>query len=293
MARAFWKGSISFGLVEIPVSLRPAVKENDLSFSLLDQKDFSPVGNKRYNKKTGRDVPWDEVVRGLEYEPDEYVVLTEEELRRANVEASESIEILEFVDAGEIDPVFYETPYYVEPLKRASKSYALLRSALEKSGKVGVARVMLRTRRRLAALLVRDQVLVLDLMRYAHELRSQDEVSVPPKSAKGAGVSEKEIKMAEQLIAGMTAKWNPAKYRDEYHDDVMSLVRRKVRAGQIHTIIEPEEAPERRRARSEVVDLMPLLKRSIAARVEGVEGRHEPKAKRERAGSGTRRRRSA
>src|SRR5882762_2870643 len=110
MARAFWKGSISFGLVEIPVSLRPAVKENDLSFSLLDQKDFSPVGNKRYNKKTGRDVPWDDVVRGLEYEPDEYVVLTEEELRRANVEASESIEILEFVDAGEIDPVFYETP---------------------------------------------------------------------------------------------------------------------------------------------------------------------------------------
>ena len=291
MARAFWKGSISFGLVEIPVTLKSAVNENDLSFSLLDQRDFSPVGNKRYNKKTGRDVPWDEVVRGLEYEPDEYVVLTEEELRRANVEASESIEILEFVDAGEIDAVFYETPYYIEPLKKASKAYALLRAALEKSGKVGVARVMLRTRRRLAALLVRDKVLVLDLMRYAHELRSQDEVSVPPTSAKGAGVSEKEIKMAEQLIAGMTAKWNPVKYKDEYHDDVMGLVRRKVRAGQIHAIIEPEESPERRRARTEVMDLMPLLKRSIAAR--GGEGRREPKAKRERPVSGTRRRRSA
>src|SRR2546425_2406027 len=112
MARAFWKGSISFGLVEIPVSLRPALKEDDLSFSLLDRKDFSPVGNKRYNKNTGREVPWDEVVRGFEYEPDEFVVLTDEELRRANVEASESIEILEFVDAEEIEPVFYETPYY-------------------------------------------------------------------------------------------------------------------------------------------------------------------------------------
>ena len=289
MARAFWKGSISFGLVEIPVSLRPALKEDDLSFSLLDRKDFSPVGNKRYNKNTGREVPWDEVVRGFEYEPDEFVVLTDEELRRANVEASESIEILEFVDAEEIEPVFYETPYYIEPIKKASKSYALLRSALEKSGRVGVARVVLRTRQRLAALMVRKQVLVLGLMRYAHELRSLDEVRVPP--AKGAGISEAEIRMAEQLIAGMTGKWNPAKYKDEYRADVMSLVRRKVRAGQTHTILEPEESPERRPARSEVMDLMPLLKQSIAAR--GGEGRREPKARRERAGSGARRRRSA
>ena len=124
MARPFWKGSISFGLVEIPVSLQPAVKTHELSFSLLDRKDFSPVGNKRYNKNTGRDVPWDEVVRGYEYEPEEYVVLSDEELRRANVEANETIEILEFVERSEIDPVFYEAPYYVEPLKKASKSYA-------------------------------------------------------------------------------------------------------------------------------------------------------------------------
>ena len=291
MARAFWKGSISFGLVEIPVILKSALKEKDLSFSLLDRKDFSPVGNKRYNKNTGRDVPWDEVVRGFEYEPDEFVVLTDEELRRANVGASESIEILEFVDAEEIEPVFYETPYYIEPLRRASKSYALLRSALEKSGKVGVARVVLRTRQRLAAVMVREQVLVLDLMRYAYELRSPGEVRVPPRSAKGAGVSETEIRMAEQLIAGMTGKWNPTKYKDEYRADVMGLVRRKVRAGQTHTIVEPEDTRERRPARSEVMDLMPLLKQSIAAR--GGEGRRQPKAKRERAGSGTRRGRSA
>jgi DNA end-binding protein Ku len=290
MARAFWKGSISFGLVEIPVSLQPATKTHELSFSLLDRKDFSPVGNKRYNKNTGRDVPWDEVVRGYEYEPDEYVVLTDEELRRANVDASETIEIVQFVEKGEIDPVFYETPYYVEPLKKASKSYALLRAALERSGKVGIARVVLRTRQHLAALVVREQILVLDLLRYAHELRSAREIEAPPVSAKGAGVSERELKMAEQLIAGMTGKWDPATYKDEYRDDVLALVRHKVRAGQTHTVLEPEEPEERRPARSEVVDLMPLLKRSLAERGEG--GRSGSKAK--RAGTGPRRnRRSA
>ena len=289
MARPFWKGSISFGLVEIPVSLQPAVKTNELSFSLLDRKDFSPVGNKRYNKSTGRDVPWDEVVRGYEYEPDEYVVLSDEELRRANVEANETIEILEFVERSEIDPIFYDTPYYVEPLKRASKSYALLRTALERSDKVGVARVVLRTRQRIAALLVRGPVLVLDLLRYAHEIRSLSEIEVPAKSAKGAGVSERELRMAQQLIAGMTGKWDPAKHKDEYRDDVLALVRRKVRAGQTHTIVEPGESKERRPARSEVMDLMPLLKRSLAER--RGEGRRGPKAK--RAAAGTRRRRSA
>ncbi len=292
MARAFWKGSISFGLVEIPVSLQPAVKTHDLNFSLLDRKDFSPVGYRRYNKKSGREVAWEEVVRGFEYEPDEYVVLSDEELRRANVEANETIEILEFVEREEIDPVYYETPYYVEPLKRASKSYALLRAALERSGKVGIARVVLRTRQRMAALLVREQVLVLDLLRYAHELRSLDEVKVPPKSAKGAGVSETEIKMAQQLIEGMGGKWDPEQFKDEYRDDVMALVRRKVKAGQTHTIVEPGPSETRRRARPEVMDLMPLLKRSLAER--GGEGRRPTKARGGRAASTTRRtRRSA
>src|SRR5256885_623281 len=133
MARAFWKGSISFGLVEIPVSLQPAVQTHDLDFSLLDRKDFSPVGFKRFNKNSGRDVPREEVVRGYEYEPDEYVVLTDEEIARANVERSQTIDIVQFVERDEIDPLYYETPYYIEPLKKASKSYALLRAALEKS----------------------------------------------------------------------------------------------------------------------------------------------------------------
>jgi len=275
MARAFWKGSISFGLVEIPVTLHPAVESHDLSFSLLDRKDFSPVGYKRYNKSSGRDVPWDEVVRGYEYEPDEYVVLSDEELRRANVDATQTIEILEFVQREEIDPLFFETPYYVQPQKRGSKAYALLRAALERSGRVGIARVVLRTRQRLAAVVVRDQVLTLDLLRYAHELRSAADVEVPPKS--GKGVTEAEIKMARQLIDGMTGTWDPAAFKDEYRDDVMALVRKKVKSGQTHTIVEPEPDEEPRRARTGVADLMPLLKESLAK--QGALARRSAKAK--------------
>jgi DNA end-binding protein Ku len=277
MAHVFWKGSISFGLVEIPVTLTPATQSKDLSFSLLDRKDFSPVGYKRYNKTSGRDVPWDDVVRGYEYEPDEYVVLSDEELRQANVEATQTIEILEFVQREEIDPLFFETPYYVAPLKRGSKSYALLRAALERSGRVGIARVVLRTRQHLAALVVRDRVLTLDLLRYAHELRSPEEVEVPPKSGKGS-VTEAEIKMAKQLIDGMSGTWDPERFHDEYRDDVLALVRKKVKSGKIHTIVEPAPEEARQKKRSEVMDLMPLLKQSLARH--GDEGRRRAKPKR-------------
>jgi len=273
MERALWKGSISFGLVEIPVRLSPAVKTNELSFSLLDRKDFSPVGNKRYNKNTGKDVPWDEVVRGFEFEPDEYVVLSDEELHRVNMKASETIEIVQFVQREEIDPVYYETPYFVAPLKTGSKSYALLRDALERSDLVGIARVVLRTRQHLAALLVRNRVLVLDVLRYAHELRNMDEIAETPRS-KGS-VSATEIRMAQELIQGMKGKWDPARFKDEYRDDVMALVRRKVKAGQIHTIIEPARSEAPRRARSEVMDLMPLLRKSLAAFESSAKKKHE------------------
>jgi DNA end-binding protein Ku len=264
MARAFWKGSISFGLVEIPVTLRPALESDDLSFTLLHRKDFAPVGYKRYDKSTGREVPWEQIVRGYEYEPDEYVVLSEEELRRANPKATQSVEIVEFVDGAEIDPLFFDTPYYVEPQKRGSKSYSLLREALRKSGKVGIARVVLRTRQHLAALLVRGEALVLNLLRYAHEIRPAADLDVPAKS--GAGASPREVRMAEQLIDGMTAPWRPAEFRDEYRDDVMALVRKKIKANQTHTIVEPEKGEAAAPRAKEVVDLMPLLKQSLESR---------------------------
>jgi DNA end-binding protein Ku len=262
MARAFWKGSLSFGLVEIPVALRPALQSKDLSFTLLHRKDFAPVGYKRYDKATGREVPWDEIVRGYEYEPDEYVVLTDEELRRANPKATQTIEIVEFVESEDIDPLFFDTPYYVEPQKKGSKSYALLRDALDKSGRVGIARVVLRTRQHLAALMVRGKALVLNLLRYPHELRSVADLDVP----KGAAVSPREAQMAKQLIDGMTGKWDPSRFKDEYRDDVMALVRKKIKSNQTHTILEPDEEGASPAPRREVVDLMPLLKASLEKR---------------------------
>jgi DNA end-binding protein Ku len=277
VARAFWKGSLSFGLVEIPVSLRPAVEPQEMSFTLLDRHDFSPVGYRRYNKNTGREVAWNDIVRGYEYESDQYVVLSDEELRRANVRATETIDIVEFIDGKDIDTVYYDQPYYVEPLKKASKSYALLRAALERTGKIGIARVVLRTRQRIAALTVRDSALVVNLLRYPHELRSVDELEVPAKNLKSAGLSERELQMADRLIGEMTAKWKPEEFKDDYYDDVQALVRRKIKARQIHTIVEPEPEAGPKRPR-EVVDLMPLLKRSLSARGgaaerEGKEGR--------------------
>ena len=260
MARAFWKGSLSFGLVEIPVSLRPAENATELTFTLLDRDDFSPVGYKRYNKNTGREVPWDRVIRGYEYKPDEYVVLTDEELKRANVKATQTIEISEFVDGREIDPAFYELPYYVEPLKKASKSYALLREALERSGRVGIAQIVLRTRQRLAALTVRDGALLLDLLRYPHELREAGAEAIPKRDS---GVSQREIEMAERLIGEMAAPWEPSKFHDTYQEDVLELVRRKVKSGQTHTVVEPEKTRSERVPRRDVIDLMPLLKKSL------------------------------
>jgi DNA end-binding protein Ku len=266
MARAFWKGSLSFGLVEIPVSLRPAVEADELHFTLLDRKDFSPVGYRRFNKNTGREVEWDQIVRGYEYEPDEYVVLTDEEIRGANAKASGTIEITEFVDAAQIDPALFEAPYFVEPQKKGSKSYALLREALEQTGKVGIARVVLRTRQRLAALVPRGPALGLILLRYEHELRRPDDLELPATDGKKSAVSDREVKLAERLIQEMTTKkWDPSQYKDEYRDEVLGLVRQKVKSGQTHTILEPEQGKEPRRSRSDVVDLMPLLKQSLEA----------------------------
>jgi len=301
---AFWKGTLSFGLVEIPVSLRPAVDGDDLKFSLLDRNDFSPVGNKHYNKKTGRSVEWDNVVRGYEYEPDEYVVLTDEELRNANAKATQTIEIFEFVEQGAIPAVYFDTPYFIEPQKQGSRAYALLRGALERTGRVAVARVVLRTRQRLAAVLVRDSVMVLDLLRYSHELREPKGLDVPAKSAKEAAVSERELKMAERLIGDMTGKWKPEEYRDEYRDDVLALVQRKIKSGKTHTVLQPEKDEPGPRRAAGVVDLMEVLKQSLERRGQGAEAtggaraqgsrRSSSQAKPGRAApNGQRRRRSA
>lgn len=262
MARALWKGAISFGLVHIPVELYSAVQQHDLDLAMLDRRDFAPIGFKRYNKNTGKEVSWDNIVKGLEYEDGEYVVLTEEDLRRANVEATQTIDIQAFVDAAQVPLAFYEQPYYLAPARGGAKVYALLRETLRKSGKIAIATVVIRTRQHLCALLCSEDQIVLDTLRYPNELRSTEELKLPPVSLKSAGISEKEMQMALSLVEGMSEDWNPKQYHDTYRDDVMALVRKKVKAGQTKTITAPE-TEERPATSGNVVDLVALLQNSL------------------------------
>jgi DNA end-binding protein Ku len=263
MARGLWKGAISFGLVNVPVELFSAQKRSsELDLTMLDRRDLAPVGYKRYNKASGKDVPWEDVVKGYEYADDKYVVLSEEDFRRANIEASRTVEIHGFVGSGEIPPLYYETPYYLAPARRGEKAYALLRDALKKAGKAGIATVVIRTRQYLAAVMAQDDVLLLNTLRYADELRSADELGIPERLA-NAKVSARELELALRLVEDMTEKWQPEKYKDTYRDDLLARVEEKVKAGQTEEITAPEKAPARARKGAEVIDLMALLKKSV------------------------------
>jgi len=264
-ARAMWKGAISFGLVHIPVELYSAVQTHELDLTMLDRRDFSPVGYKRYNKKTGKDVTWDDIVKGYEYEEDEYVVLSDEDLKRANVEATGTIDIQAFVDAADVPLTYYEQPYYLAPSKGGAKVYALLRETLRKAGKIGIATVVIRTKQHLCALVCIDDKIVLNTLRYAAEIRSAEELKLPPATAKGAGISDKELQMALSLVEGMSEEWKPEQYHDTYKDDVLALVKKKVKAGQTKTIT-AAEAEERPAKPSNVVDLVALLQDSLGKR---------------------------
>lgn len=263
MARAIWKGSISFGLVNIPVSLFSAEnRSEELSFHMLDRHDMAPVGYKRINKKTGKDVAWDDIVKGFEYEDGRYVVITDEDFIRANVEATRTVDIVDFVDLEEIDPAYYEKPYYLAPAnKAANKSYALLRETLKRTKKVAIAKVVIRTREYLAAVISHGPVMLLDVMRFGYEVREPSEVEVPTEDLQKLGVTEKELQLAGTLVEQMVTDWEPQKYHDTYRDDVMALIRKKVEAGDTKVVHEPlpsEEAP------AGVVDIMTLLKKSVA-----------------------------
>jgi DNA end-binding protein Ku len=283
MARAIWKGHIAFGLVEIPVGVVPAVSQQErVAFHLLDRRDHAPVGYERVNKRTGARVPWEEIVRGYEHAQGEHVLVSDAELERANPEKTQTIDIQDFVDGSEIESVYWDTPYYLEPLHKKSRSYVLLRDVLTKTGKVAIAQVVLRNRQHLAAVTVKDGVLVLVLLRYAHTIKPASTIETP--SLAGKGVSEKELAMAERLVESMTGPWKPEAYEDTYHADVLALVRKKVRAGKTEAIETPEKG-ERPRARREVLDLMPLLERSMgrARAVSAEPRRSKPATRRKRA----------
>jgi DNA end-binding protein Ku len=280
MARGLWKGAISFGLVNVPVELYSAQKRSsELDLTMLDKRDLAPVGYKRYNKSTGEDVPWGEIVKGYEYQDGKYVVLSDEDFRRANVEASKTVDIQAFVDARDIPPLYFETPYYLSPGKRGEKAYALLRDALRKSGKAGIATVVIRTRQYLAAVLPYEDVLMMNTLRYADELRSASDLSIPA-SALHAKATAKELDMALRLIDDMSEKWKPERFKDTFRDDLMARIEEKVKAGQTEEITEPEKG-RKEPAGAEVIDLMALLKKSVARKQEKQEKpRRQAKSKR-------------
>ena len=264
MARPIWKGSINFGLVSVPVALYAAEQSHQLSFSMLDKRDFSPVGYRRYNKNSGKEVPWNDIVKGYEYEKDEYVVLSDEDFRRANVQQAKSVEIATFVDADSIPPRYFETPYYLVPGERGQKVYALLRETLRTTGKVGVGQVVIRTTQHLAAVVPVDEVLMMITLRYANQLREHRDFDFPSMSMKSAGVTVKELELARKLIEDMAGPWKPEDFEDTYNEDLMHRIEEKVERGETKVLTKPEgEKAERRSA--QVIDLMDLLKQSIGS----------------------------
>jgi DNA end-binding protein Ku len=261
--RALWKGSINFGLVNIPVALYPAETSKSLDLDMLDRRDFSPIKYQRINKRTGKEVPWDQIVKGYQYEKGEYVTLTDEELRSANVEATQSVDILDFVAAAEISPIYFDKPYYLEPLKNGRRAYMLLREVLIKSNKVAIARVVIRTREHLAAVMPQGHALILNLLRFQHELRDSKELDIPEAGSKARAISAGELHMAERLIEAMSGPWDPAKYRDEYREDVEKLIETKIKSGRPKAISGDGKAAVRQTG-GKVVDIMSLLQRSVA-----------------------------
>ena len=255
MARAIWKGSISFGLVNIPIGLYPATRKEDLRFRLLRKTDLSPVNYKRVAEKDGKEVPWDQIVKGYEYEKGKYVVLKEEDFQRVDLEATQTVDIQDFVDLDEIDPIFFYKPYYLEPQKGGDKAYALLRDSLQKKKKVGIAKVVIKTREYLAGVKPEDGALVLELMHFADELVDTSKLHIP----KTAEVGKRELNMATALIDSMSAKWNPEKYKDDYREALMEVIEEKMEAGGKEIEGTPRKAPKP----TKVIDLVKVLQQSL------------------------------
>ena len=261
MQKILWKGAISFGLVHIPVRLYAAEASHDLDLTMVDRRDFSPIGYSRINKKTGKEVAWENIVKAYEYEPDQYVVLSEEDIKRANVKATQTIDIQAFVDAHEVPITYFERPYYLAPDRGGDKVYALLRETLRRSEKIAIAQFVMRTKQYLVALLPQDDMIVLDTLRYADEIRTA-EFELPKSNLKEVGITPKELDMAMTLVDGMTEKWDPRQFHNTFKEDVLAIVDKKIKANQSKTITEPETGPAPAR-RDNVVDLMALLKQSI------------------------------
>ncbi|HYG21683.1 MAG TPA: Ku protein [Verrucomicrobiae bacterium] len=252
--RAIWKGSISFSLINIPIALYPATRKEELKFRLLRASDLSPVNYKRVAEADGVEVPWDQIVKGYEYEKGKFVVLKDEDFKRADVEATQSVDIIDFVDLDDINPIFFDKPYYLEPEKRGEKAYALLREALKQSGKVGIAKVVIKTRQHLAAVKPQKQVLALELMHFAEEIVDASELKIP----EAPDVGTRELAMAKDLVDKMSVKWDPSKYTDDYRHRILDVIHEKVESGGKEAA--PRGTPKKA---TNVVDLVSVLQESL------------------------------
>jgi len=263
--RVLWKGAISFGLVHIPVALYSATTDHGIDFDWLDKRTMDPVGYKRINKKTGKEIAREQIVKGIEYEDGEYVVLSDKEIAAAYPKTTQTIEIETFVPANGIPFVYLERPYYVAPINRGAKVYALLRETLQRSERVGVARVVIQTKQHLAVLVPVGPGLVLNLLRWGADIRPWTDLPLPSEDAKKAGLSERELKMAKQLVDDMSADWDPNEFKDEFKDEILRLVDKKVKAGQTETVTqpEPEESQSSEGRGAKIIDLTELLQRSL------------------------------
>lgn len=262
MPQAIWKGNISFGLVSVPVVLRSAEKRSEeIKFNLLDRRDQSRIRYERINDQTGEAVPWSEIVKAYEYDENDYVILTPDDFKKAAVEASQTIDIETFVDEADIDPMYYERPYFLVPGKKGEKGYVLLREALKRTGKIGIAKVVIRTRQYLAALLSRGDALVLDVLRFSHELRSPDDLDLPAEEPTRYKITAREIQLAQQLIDSMGGEWEPEQYKDEYYEALRKWIDRKIAAGGkdiAEDVEDVEREPEPR-----VINIADLLQQSM------------------------------
>lgn len=257
MPHAIWRGAISFGLVTVPVSLYPAERRRDLVFRQLDRRDGAPVGLKRVNTQTGEEVPWEDVGKGYELPDGRMVLVSDDDFRSADVEATQSIEIVAFVDSASIGVEYFSRPYLLEPMKQGRKAYALLREVLNRSGRVGIARVVIRTRQHLAALVPQGDALILELLRWPHELRSAEGMDIPGSDEQSFTAAE--LAMATTLVEAMEGTWVPDAYTDTYRDRLLALIERKAGSGE--AAIPP--APPAYEPGGEVVDIMTLLKQSV------------------------------
>jgi DNA end-binding protein Ku len=253
--RAIWKGSISFGLVNIPIGLYSATRSaNEVKLKMLRASDLSPIRYKRVAEADDLEVPWEEIIKGFEYEKGQFVPISKSDFERVNIKSTQTVDIKEFVSLDEIDPMFFDRPYYLAPEKGGGKAYALLRNALQNSKKVGIAKVVIKTREHLAAVKPLGNALVLELMHFAEQLLDVSELKIPDQ----VDLGKKEIAMAESLIEGMTDQWEPEKYKDEYSEALLQVIEEKVAAG-------GKELPPARKPRppGKVVDLVAVLQQSL------------------------------